>query len=237
MIKNLLILLLAMNSTQAIIQNEKEAYNNSCLLAYSTKLDNWLTVSKAASFIGKPASEATFTYSKVMKNPAYQDCKYEWKTGRMVRKKIAGSTYELQEKIILGFGELQIMETKRFLQTYRAVTEEEMAAAKRETEKALDKKSGNEQLDQLADKADQTGVRKQEQKDAAGSILSTIGEVSRAYVKVTGVGDAAVWNIIENKLYVLSRGVKFTVLAELENAAENKSKAILVAKDFIRTCP
>lgn len=210
---------------------------NNCLLSYSTKLDTWLTGSKAATLMGKPAEKAKFTYSKAVKNPAYQNCKYVWKTGRIVSKEIGGSTFQVPEQLVLGFGELQTMELTQFLQTYRAVTEEEMAMAKNKTAEALDKQSGNEKLDQLADKADQTGLEKQEQKKAANSLLNAIGEVSKAYVTVNGIGDAAVWNTITQKLYVLSKGVKFSVLVELENAAENKSKAIVVAKEFLRACP
>jgi len=61
--------------------------------------------------------------------------------------------------------------------------------------------------------------------------------VSKGYRTVEGLGDAAVWNVVTNELYVLQNGVKFEIRTDIANDTEkNKSVAVKLAEIVLNKC-
>ena len=68
-------------------------------------------------------------------------------------------------------------------------------------------------------------------------MTNAFSEIAKAYIKVEGLGDAAVWNTKTNELNVLQNGVKFTLVTDLSNDKEvNKGLAISLAKIILDKC-
>src|SRR5690606_24053134 len=97
------------------------------------------------------------------------------------------------------------------------VTAEEMKLAKDALDNVVEGTSGNKDAEKAIEKAKEYKVSQETVKKTGNDILDIIKEVSAANTDVAGLGDAAVWNTISNDLYVLHKGVKFEIKADLSS--------------------
>lgn len=210
---------------------------NTCLLGFADKLDKLLTMELAAKAAQLPASEAKVKYFTAMKNTANHNIKYIWKSDRtrnmedfgMTGKAPANNNIELH-----GIGEKSLAEFKR---TRKPPTEEQLKQMDKAIDNAFDKKSGNQKIDEKVDQLDEMKVDKSTQKSVAGQMGGVFAKIGAAYRDIEGLGDAASWNTVENRLYVLDKGVEISLTVELSSdESANKEKAIALVKELLTKC-
>jgi phenylpyruvate tautomerase PptA (4-oxalocrotonate tautomerase family) len=194
---------------------------NACLLAYQTKYDELLPLTRAAQAAGLSADQAETDYSRVMKNPQYHEVQYKWPSNRVRTIAVAGRTMDVPRDNIVGLGGMRAMNVEYFRNSYRAVTADEKA-----------------ELDRKIDTSEEKGLETEQQKAIAKRLTGVIAEVTRAYRDVAGVGEAASFNTVESKLYVLDRGVSFAVLADVSDDPDaNERLAVGLARQILANCP
>ncbi len=209
--------------------------DNKCLLDYQQKYDALLSendVIAATGFLGK-APETK--YNKTLKNPEHHEFVYKFKNGR--KGKIKGLDMEMELPDVVVVRSIKPMSLTTFNQNYRAVSDEEMNAAKDALNDIADGNSGDAEADAALKKAKEQNISKEQIKKTGGGMMDAIKEVSMGYRTVEGLGDAASWNIVSNELTVLQNGVKFEIRTDISNDNEkNKSVAIKLAEIILRTC-
>lgn len=211
---------------------------NTCLLAYSDKLDELLTLEMASELSGLPADAAEKDYSRVMKNPEYHSCGYGWKGKRVKKIEISKRhTIDAPIKDMVKIEGLKPVSLEYFKKSRTAPTDKDLADMDKTIDNALDKETGNKKLEDAKDKLDELGVSKETQKNVAGQMGGMFKEIAKAYSDVSGLGDAAAWNSIEKRLYVLDDGVELSVSVDLSDDAEaDKGKAIELARKLLAKC-
>lgn len=193
---------------------------NTCLLAYQEKYDALLPEEWVIRETGFDKQSMTTKYTKVMK-PEHHSFAYKFTNKR--RGKLRGFDHEMELPDIVSVHSIKAMSPDQFTKSYRAISDEEMQAAK-DAAKELTAGKTEEQ---------QEATRK-----GTNSMLDTFKEVSKGYEAVEGLGDKATWNKVTNDLAVLQNGVKFEIKADVSNDAEkNKAVAIQLAKEVLTKCP
>lgn len=144
-------------------------------------------------------------------------------------------TFELPD--VVRVSGIKVISLKHFRNNYRAVTAEEMAAAKQRLNDVVDGKGQSEEAKKAVDALEKSNVSKDEAKTAGGSMMSVFQQVSEGYRNVDNLGDAAVWNVVTNDLSVLQKGVEFTLQVEVSNDNDkNKEVAFDLAKKVLAKC-
>ncbi len=193
---------------------------NTCLLDYQTRYDELLTLERAASAAGLPAGEAEVSYQKVLRNPVTHEVSYAWPSDRVRTMNVAGRDITVPRKNLVALGGIQPFDANRFRNSYRAVTDAELR-----------------HVDAAIDDSKDEALASEDQKSAAKGLAGIAAEITRAYREVPSVGDAASFNTIESKLYVLDRGVSFAITADVSDDAErNQGIAVALAQQVVDAC-
>lgn len=210
---------------------------NKCLLSFAGKLNELVTPQMAATATGLPAGNMHESYSKVLKNTAYHEMIYSWENGRMQEMPyLTGKKINTQVSDKVAISGIKAMSVTQFKNTYRNVTQDEMAIAEKKTNDALQGKTGNEQVKKAVKKLDEIGADRNQAAAAAGELRGMFAEVTESYSDVSGLGDAASWNSFENRIYVLKGGVVFSINADLGDTRRNKEIAVKLAREVLRKC-
>ena len=176
-------------------------------------------------------------YNKTGKNTKYHEVVYTWKTDRIVN--IQGFDVPDHDRIsVTGIGEKSLKDFKR---DYSRRTDEEIAALNQQVDQQLDKQfdeqSKDEKIEAAKKKMNDLGVSNDAAKKTAKTIGSALSSSLNAYEEVTGLGDAASWNIKDKNLYVLSNQVMFCVhINKGEDAELNKAAAMTAARLILDKC-
>lgn len=210
---------------------------NDCLLGYVSSLDKLLTLELAANLIDQPSAEAKTSYSTVMKNSAYHSIKYSWKSDRIKNMKDLGIKMDIPADNLVILHGIRPMSHNQFKSSYRVPTNEELSHSEKAIDDALEGKSNNQKINEQVDKLDKMNIDKQTQKSNAKKVGGIVAKVAQAYQDVEGIGDAASWNSVENRLYVLDKGVEISVTVEISNdEKENKAKSITLVQQLLSIC-
>lgn len=210
---------------------------NTCLLSYADKLDQLLTLKMAADFAGLPAESAKVKYFKAMKNTANHDVKYLWKSERKRNMKDVGIDMEVPADNMLQLNGIKERSLESFKMTHRAPTEDELKQQGKVIQDAFDKKSNNKKINEQVEKLDEMKIDKGTQKSVAKGMSSVFSKVTQAYKDVPGIGEAASWNSVERRLYVLDNGVEISVSVDLSDTdEENRGKAVTLIKQILSKC-
>ena len=209
--------------------------DNSCLLAFREKYDALLSENDIISATGFDKEKMTIKYRKTLADPKYHEYVISFKNGR--KGKIFGSDRDFELPDIITVREIESMSLNTFNNSYRAATDEESQTAQQVLEDAADGNLDNSDAKEVMKQAEAKNIDKENIKKTGSTLTNAFSEISKAYVKVDGLGDAAVWNIKTNELNVLQNGVKFSLVTDLSNDKEiNKEVAISLAKSILDKC-
>lgn len=210
---------------------------NTCLLAYSDKLDQLLTLQQAADFTQLPTGSAKADYSRIMKNPAYHSIKYSWESDRKRNMKELGVNVDVPVKNMVELHGIKESSLKNFQFSHRKPTEEQLKQRDEQLDKAFSGKSENKSVNEKLEKLDKMGVDQKTQKAAVSSMSGTFTKVALAYEDVPGLADAAAWNGVSRCLYALDNGVELSLTVDLSDDDKvNKEKAIELMKQLLNNC-
>jgi hypothetical protein len=209
---------------------------NTCLLSYQTKYDQLLSDSDVLSATGFTKENLDIKYNQTLKNPVYHEYIFKFKNGR--KGKVMGSDMVLPMPDMVVVRSIEPMSLKRFINSYRAVTAEEMQHAQKAMDDVLEGKTDNDKINDQVAKAEQLGVDKKDIKAVGNTMTNAFQEVTKGYQSVEGLGDAACWNTRTKELFVLSKGVKFEIRTDISEEDEaNKKLAITLAQKVLQKCP
>ncbi len=227
----------AVNQDQGAVIDPEAKGGNTCLLGYQGKLGDLITPEMAQNATGLPAAEMEIKNNNKSSNQAYHNIEYRWKTDKTEKRTVGSMTLDIPKTYKVKLESIKERSFSNFKRNYAKATDKGLATADKAIEDALDKKSGNQEIDKQVDKLDKMGVDKADQKMVASSIGSVIGEIVKAYSDVEGLGDAASWNSVEEALYVLENGVQFQITLRVsEDGSTNKLKAIELAREILAKC-
>ena len=211
---------------------------NTCLLAYAEKYDELLTKDMAAEAAGFPEDRAIVNNTKTgLDTKEYDRVQYEWDNGReKLVKQINMKTKAFDYIQLTG---IRAMSLSEFQLSYRVVTDKDVERI----ETAIDDAFGgnaageSEAMRKAQEKLDELGVSREQQKEMMKGFASSAQKMTEAFSAVEQLGDAAVWNANENRMYVFTDGVKFEIVAEVgEDGATNKAVAMDVARRILERC-
>ncbi len=209
------------NSTSAA-ENEEVS---SCFGKYLNQMDQMLTKADIQKHYQGDLTQAELDYDTIS-SPKYSAVIYSWKgdEDRTERKTYKGKDYG-PKWYKIGIGKLHFYDEDVkspidvFNRTYRTMTAEEKAKAQEEISKELNKKTENEQTKKTA-------------KKVTGSIIPQI-----KFDPVAGVGDAAVWDYMDDCLKVLKGKAIFDVIVDVsDNHEEDVKLAKALAKEVLSKC-
>lgn len=208
---------------------------NTCLLGYLDEYDRLVEEADVLGITGFSREVMEVKYNKALKNPVDHSFEYRFKNGRI--GKAFGFDKEIELKDIVKVSSIKPMSLKQFKDSYRVVTEEEMAKAREALADIADGNTSDPDAKAALQKAKDHQVSSESVKKAGGGLLDAIKEVSKANTDVPGLGDAAVWNTVTDDLYVLQDGVKVEIKASVSNAKEkNKAAAMELARKILAKC-
>lgn len=209
--------------------------DNKCLLDYQNKYDALLAETDVLNATGFSKDVMETKYNNRLNNPENDEFVYKFKNGRM--GKVRGFNNEMQLPDMIVVRSIKPMSPTTFNQTYREVTDEQMQAANDALDEIAEGNSGDADADKAMKKAKEQNIGKDQIKKTGGALTGAFKEVSKGYRTVEGLGDAAVWNVVTNELYVLQNGVKFEIRTDISNDTEkNKSVAVKLAEIVLSKC-
>lgn len=209
--------------------------DNKCLMDYQRKYDALLSEAEILAATGFSKDVMETKYNNVLKNPENHEFVYKFKNGRM--GKVRGFNNEMPLPDMVVVRSIKPMSLTTFNQSYREVTEEQMQAANDALKEIAEGNSSDADADKAMKKAKEQNISKDEVKKTGGTLTDAFKEVSKGYRAVEGIGDAAVWNVVTNELYVLQNGVKFEIRTDIANDTEkNKSVAVKLAEIVLNKC-
>ncbi|MGA0560408.1 hypothetical protein ACO2Q8_27335 [Larkinella sp. VNQ87] len=202
------------------------AHSQSCLLSYQNRMDELLPLTTLQKHYKADWSEATLNYKKSSKYPKYDTYEYSWKSGRIRKMTVAGREMNVPDDNRIGLAWIDEINpkyhpdpVKYFRNFYRTATK----AEKQQAAALLDKK--------LKDKGVSSGeqaVSKQVGKTVMGS---------KGFEPITGVGDAAAWDLTSNQLVVLKGRTTFKVTANVDADLKiNQALARKLAAEVLDRC-
>lgn len=208
-----------------------------CLAGYAEKLTDLLTATEAAGLAGKDAAATETQYNKATKSTAYHECIYKWEGNGRLMKNVA---VKVTQDDIISVGCIETMTEAAFKDRYSEKTEEQIAEMNAVVDKQMDKAlEGNStpEANTAAEKLKKAGISKSTAKNTTKSMTGSFGKILKAYRPVDGVGDAAAWNEVSEKLHVLKDGVKVEIGVNLSDDTEvNKAKAIEITRMVLGKC-
>ena len=204
---------------------------NKCLLDYQTKYDQLLTEEMAINASGLPKEKLKVKYNKALKNPEHHSVAYSFNMGR-VQKNSAMNIPKMALPDNINLKSISPMSLQSFNDSYRAMTGEEQQKFDDAKKEVL---SGNNA--EANDAISKTHVDKKTIEKGVDKVGGMFSKVSKAYVVVEGLGDAARWNTITKEMLVLQNGVKFELTVNVsDDIDKNKSVAINLAKQILEKC-
>ena len=209
--------------------------DNKCLLAYADKYDELLTEEMVLAATGFPKEKMKVKYSKVMKNTAYHGVKYTFDMGRLQNTPVFKEKMALPDNVTLqGIGPKS---QKQFEDSYRAMTQEEKQHFDDAKKDVLSGNSGDKDAENVMKNAEGKGIDKKVIKNGVDQIGGVMQEVSKAYVVVDGLGDAASWNTKTSEMKVLKDGVQFELNVNVASEdGKNKAVATALAQQILEKC-
>lgn len=225
-----------------IIPEENKSGDNACLIAYTNKYDKLFTLDDAAKITGLTKANAEAEYGKIMKNTAYHNITYSWRSKRIKMINVANMEVEVPVKNLIELSGIEAKTLDAFKRDFTLKTDAEIAELNKNMNKAMDDafegKSESEATNKAMAKVKEMGQSKANVKAITGNMQdNAFSKVLKAYQPVENLADAASWNTFEQRLYVLKNGVKFQVTADLSDDTNfNKGKAIEAAKLILAKC-
>lgn len=223
----------------AILNSKSKSSNekgeNTCLLDYREKYDALLSEEDVVSATGFDKEKMTIKYRKTLSDPKYHEYVLSFKNGR--KGKIFGSdrVFELPDYITVKL--IEEMTVTDFANHFRVVTDEEFQTAQQVLKDVADGKVENMGAQEVLKEAEEKHIDKETIKKSGSTLTNAFSEISKAYININDLGDAAVWNTKTSELNVLQKGVKFTLIAEISNDnVVNKDVAISLAKVILNKC-
>ncbi len=208
---------------------------NTCLLDYQTKYDQLLNESDVLTVTGFSKDVMKVKYNKALQNTENHSYIYKF-TNRRIQT-VPGINQKLEMPDLVIISSIKVISLSAFESTYKAISDEDMHAAKDVLKDAVEGNSGNKDAEAALEKAREKDVSKEQIKKTGSEIMDVMKEVSKGYRIVNGLGDAARWNIVSNELIVLQNGVQFIIRSDVSADNEkNKSVAIDLAKIIINKC-
>lgn len=223
------------NSSSDAIDPEAKG-GNTCLLAYADNYGELLTKDMAAEVAGFPVDRAIVARRNAgLETKEYDHVQYEWDNGR--EKLIKQINRKTNVRDYIQLTGIRAMSLSEFQMSYRAVSDKDIERM----ENALDDEGKSdvesEAFRKAQKKLDDLGISREQQKDMMKGFVSSAKKITEGYSPVEQLGDAAVWNSKDNRLYILADGAKFEIVAEVsENEAANKAAAIGAAKRILERC-
>jgi hypothetical protein len=218
-----------LQNTENSAENEVESEANTCLLDYSTRINELISKEEIAQ-IFELDIDRIGTQLNQFKNTSNSNYQVEWNDGRKLKMK-SGLELPLDNSVYIGYIK-QVVDPKTrqfspfeaFQQMYRTRTEEEI----RQMRTALKKKAEEEKINS-------------ETAESGGQILESAMKVE--YEGITDLADAAVWRDYPEtsggggELIVLLGDHTFQVTVNASEAQDyNRQKAILIAERILKVC-
>jgi hypothetical protein len=204
------------------------AYSQTCLLNYQTRLDELLPKALLEKHYTGNLSTAQLRYRKsAPKYAKYDTYEYVWPSGRTMPQKIGKQTLDIPDHNRIGIGWINEVNPKYhpdplkyFKNFYRTATE----AEKKKATELIDKK--------LAENGGTTSDK------AAGKAVSGVVMNHAGYEPISGIGDAATWDLTSNQLIVLKGRVTFQVISRIgTDVKTNQTLAKKLAAEVLAKCP
>ncbi|MBK0382585.1 hypothetical protein I5M32_06380 [Pedobacter sp. SD-b] len=230
------------NEKLAALNPSKNIEANGCLLQYATKYEELLSVDKAAAITGLATADAKTDYNKLMDDPTFQSLTYKWKGDRKKKIEINRMVVNVPSPNYIKISGMKPFTIELFRRDYTKKTEKEIAQISikldKAFDKALDQKSESKEANKAAKNIERTGTSKAKAKTVVENMKqSGLMKILGAYEPVNGLGDAASWNTLEKRLYVLKDGVCFYIETDLSDKPDiNKEKAIEAARAVLAKC-
>ncbi|RCR67954.1 hypothetical protein [Larkinella punicea] len=203
------------------------SYAQDCILGYQTKMDQLLPIAAIQKHYKGDLSKAELKYRKSEPKYAKRDTyEYVWKSGRTRKMTVAGREMDVPDHNRIGLCWINEVDSKRypdpvkyFKSFYRTATE----AEKQQAAALIDKK--------LKEK----GVSTAEQ--ATGNAVGNTVLNTQGYETITGVGDAAAWDLTGSQLVVLKDRTTFKVISSVgTDVKANQELAKKLAGEILATC-
>lgn len=203
-----------------------------CLLTYQTKMDEALPLVVIKKYYAGDLSKAELEYQKSEKYAQHDTYVYRWPSGKTKTQQIMGRQIDVPVNYEVGMAWIEEIKSKynpdpvkAFYQMYHTPTPDEIKQTKDYLDSQLDKK--------LAEK----GMTSPAEKKAGKGVAGTIMDRKIEFRKIDGLGDAAAWDIPENRLHVLSGFTKFYVIAHVsDDNAANLALAKKLAAEVLAKC-
>lgn len=209
--------------------------DNKCLLDFQSKYDALLLEADVLTATGFSKDVMETKYNNRLKNPENHEFVYKFKNGRM--GKVFGFDREMKIPDMVAIRSIKPMSLTTFSQSYKEVTQEQMQVANDALNDIAEGNTSEADADKAMEKAKEQNISKEQIKKTGGTLTGAFKEVSKGYRTVEGLGDASVWNVVTNELYVLQNGVKFEIRTDISNDTEkNKSVAIKLAEIVLNKC-
>lgn len=207
---------------------------NKCLLDYQRNYDALISAEDVLKVTGFSKAVMKTKYNKVLSDPGTHEFLYQFDNKRKQYIKQLGR--ELEKDDVIAIRNIKPMSLTNFEQSYRALTDAEEQKAKEAMKDITEGNSGDPNADKAMKQAQQN-MSKEDVNKVGGAIIDELKNVSQAYVKVDGLGDAAVWNTQTQELVVLQKGVQFEIMANInDNTETNKAAAVQLAKIVLDKC-
>ncbi len=200
---------------------DDDANANACLMAYASKYDELVPLALAAQHAGLPVGQAKTKYSRTLSDHAFQEVRYTWPSTRKRTITVGKMTVNAPAPNQVVVGSMKPMTREYFKRSYKPATAEGVA-----------------KLNEAIDESKEKGVDTKGKKDLAKDLGGMMAEITQHYRDVPGIGEAASFNTFEMRLYVLDRGVRLQITADLgADADANQAKAVAIAKSALARCP
>lgn len=207
---------------------------NKCLLDYQSKYDALISAEDVLKVTGFSKAVMKTKLNKILKDPGTHEFLFEFDNKRKQYIKQLGR--KLEKEDIIAIRNIKPMSLTNFEQSYRALTDAEEQKAKEAMKDITEGNSDDPNADKAMKQAQQN-MSKEDVNKVGGAIIDELKNVSQAYVKVDGLGDAAVWNTQTQELVVLQKGVQFEIMANInDNTETNKAAAVQLAKIVLDKC-
>lgn len=197
---------------------------SSCFEKFVGKLDKMLTREDVLSIYPSVSGKAEYKYS--LTGPVeYHSCMYQWDSERTSLTKVGSREIQVPKPNKIGIGNLSFYGDRikdplaYFSNAHRTPTAEEKAEMQKRMKEKMKEKG-------LTTSQKETGTN-----------LTVLLSDQISYTTIGGLGDAAVWDHMDNALVILAGRAKFKVYVEISgNMEENQGLAIKLAKRILAKC-
>lgn len=197
---------------------------SSCFEKYVGKLDKMLTKEDILFLYPSVSGKTEYKYSRI--GPVeYHSCMYQWDSERTFVTKVGSREVQVPKPNKIGIGSLSFYADRikdplaYFKNAHRTPTVEEKA----------------EMQKRMKEKMEEKGLTTSQKETGTNLTVSLSDQIS--FTTIGGLGDAAVWDHMDNSLVILAGRAKFKVYVEISgNVEENQGLAIKLAKRILAKC-